>query len=246
MSNSYIYFFNSKRPPGSRKTSYSPRLFHGSSICDFWSHGWHMDSIHVFIHDSPLIDTFSHWIWIHLQNLSQHKILQGGNVSNIQNCIYELKLICHIYSCGNHRINSIPQKQEDITKVPKDITPGGDVPGGHHPKVPLLTSFQDKLPWSTNTNARILSVPISISTYCVIWVYKPFPFSSHLISAQWPFKCHCSSVESTSFSFSIHSWPSPLLSTFFFFHLNSISLNASSCLKTKPGHFPLHNSLMWW
>lgn len=116
-----------------------------------------MDSIHVFMHDSPLIYTFSHWIWIHLQNLSQHKILQGDNVSNIQNCIYELDLICHIYSCGNHRINSIPQKQEDITKCPK---------------VPLLTSFQDKLPWSTNTNARILSVPVSISTYCVIWVYK--------------------------------------------------------------------------
>lgn len=78
-----------------------------------------MDSIHVFIHDSPLIDTFSLNLNTPSESISQHKILQGDNVSNIQNCIYELKLICHIYSCGNHRINSIPQKQEDITKVPR-------------------------------------------------------------------------------------------------------------------------------
>ena len=166
-----------------------------------------------------------------LQNLSQHEILQGDNVSNIQNCIYELELICHIYSCGNHRINSIPQKQEDITKCPK---------------VPLLTSFQDKLPWSTNTNARILSVPVSISTYCVIWVYKHSYFLPTLSLLSDLLNTTAVQLNQHLFLFLFTLGLHLSSQLFFFFNLNSISLNASFWLKTRPEHFSLHNSLMWW
>lgn len=140
---------------------------------------------------------------------------------------YELKVICHMHSASN-------TGNQCYCTVHHKMSPGGPYP-----------LFQEKLPSGTHTNGRILSVPVSISMYCVTWFYKLFPLSLHPVSIRWPFKCCCSSVKSTSFLFPFTFSPHLSLKLFFF-NLCSISLNTLSWLKIQSGHLPLQNSPMWW
>lgn len=168
-------------------------MSHGPSIWDLWSRGWHLLII-------PNGYPFPLNLNVSLASIS---IQPPGR----QCCTdSELHMSWNLFARPVLVLTDAPpQKQENITKFPQ---------------VPLLSSLQEKLSWGTNTNANYFGT-FSSSTCCVIWVYKLVPFPLRLVSAQWPFKRHWSSINSTSFSFSVHSWTVPHLLTFVFFFLIS-------------------------